>query len=108
MSNTSASREHALPCFEVVSYGLGDMSASLAWNTVAAFALYFYIAYPLALGDYDPADVTDKARSVMSWLYYGLPIAVYVLQIICVQHLVSWLRNQVDTPDPDLCDEVSG
>jgi transposase-like protein len=22
--------------------------------------------------------------------------------------LLSWLRNQVDTPDPDLCDEVSG
>jgi hypothetical protein len=23
-------------------------------------------------------------------------------------YFVSWLRNQVDTPDPDLCDEVSG
>jgi glycoside/pentoside/hexuronide:cation symporter, GPH family len=44
------------------------------------------IAYALALGGYDPADVTDEARSMMSWLYYGLPIVVYVLQIICVQY----------------------
>jgi len=27
---------------EVVSFGLGDLSASLAWNAVAAFALIFY------------------------------------------------------------------
>ena len=35
-------RESCLPRREVIAYGLGDVSASLVWNAVSAFALLFY------------------------------------------------------------------
>src|SRR4029453_7668866 len=42
------------------------------------------VAYALALGGYSPENVTPQAKHVMAWLYYGIPLGVFALQIVCI------------------------
>ena len=43
------------------------------------------VAYALALGGYVPDQVTEQARQTMSWLYYGVPLTVFGVQLLCAQ-----------------------
>ncbi len=43
------------------------------------------IAYVLAWVDYSPTNITDTSLTAMQVMYYGIPIAIFMLQIICIQ-----------------------
>ncbi len=43
------------------------------------------VAYALAWGGYKPDFVTSEARDVISYMYYGLPLIIFLLQIVCIQ-----------------------
>jgi sugar (glycoside-pentoside-hexuronide) transporter len=54
------------------------------------------VAYALAFGGYQAGAVTDLARQTISWLYYGIPIGVFVLQLLCIQfYPVDQLRERI-------------
>ncbi|MBL8549011.1 MAG: MFS transporter [Hyphomonadaceae bacterium] len=54
------------------------------------------VAYGLAAANYDPRNVTPQAREMMSWLYYGIPLVVFALQIACMQfYPVDKHRNEI-------------
>ena len=54
------------------------------------------VAYALALGGYSPDNVTPQAKQVMAWLYYGVPLGVFALQIVCMQfYPVDRVREQM-------------
>jgi sugar (glycoside-pentoside-hexuronide) transporter len=42
------------------------------------------IAYGLGMAGYQPDAVSDAARGAIRWSYYGWPIAMLALQIVCV------------------------
>src|SRR4026207_464615 len=47
---------------QTMSYGLGDLAGSLAWNAAAAFALYFY------------TDVALLPAAVVGTLFFAPPL----------------------------------
>ena len=54
------------------------------------------VAYALAFGGYAPENVTPQAKEVMAWLYYGVPLGVFALQIVCMQfYPVDRVREQM-------------
>jgi GPH family glycoside/pentoside/hexuronide:cation symporter len=54
------------------------------------------VAYALAFGGYSPENVTPQAKQVMTWVYYGIPLAVFALQIVCMQfYPVDRVRAQM-------------
>jgi GPH family glycoside/pentoside/hexuronide:cation symporter len=54
------------------------------------------VAYALAFGGYSPENVTPQAKQVMAWLYYGVPLGIFALQIICMQfYPVDRVREQM-------------
>ncbi len=54
------------------------------------------IAYGLAFANYDAQNVTPQATQTMSLLYYGIPLSVFVLQLICIQfYPVDKVRAQM-------------
>ena len=54
------------------------------------------VAYALAFGGYTPESVTPQAKEVMAWLYYGVPLGVFALQIVCMQfYPVDRVREQM-------------
>ena len=54
------------------------------------------VAYALAFGGYSPELVTPQARQVMAWLYYGIPLGVFALQIVCMRfYPVDQVREQM-------------
>ena len=54
------------------------------------------VAYALALGGYEAGAVSEQARQTMSLLYYGIPVSVFLLQLICIQfYPVDRLREQI-------------
>jgi GPH family glycoside/pentoside/hexuronide:cation symporter len=54
------------------------------------------VAYALALGGYSAENVTPQAMEVMAWLYYGIPLGVFALQIVCMQYYpVDRVREQM-------------
>jgi len=42
------------------------------------------VAYSLGFAGYEPGAVTDAARQAIRWSYYGWPMAMLALQILCV------------------------
>jgi GPH family glycoside/pentoside/hexuronide:cation symporter len=55
------------------------------------------IAWALAWGGYEPGNVTDEARTVMSVLYYGIPLGAFALQLICAQfYPVDRVRDEMN------------
>lgn len=55
------------------------------------------VAYVLAFADYDPSNVTGRAKSAMSFLYYGLPLLVFALQIVTIRfYPVDERRAEID------------
>lgn len=75
----------------------GLLASGMAFSIKVGMALGSAgVAYALAIGGYQPELVTQLAKDTMSWLYYGIPIGVFVLQIICVQfYPVDRLREQM-------------
>lgn len=54
------------------------------------------VAYALAFSGYNAQDVTPQATSAMSWLYYGVPLVVFALQLVCIQfYPVDRVRAQM-------------
>jgi len=54
------------------------------------------VAYALAFGGYSPENITPQAKHVMAWVYYGIPLAVFALQIVCMQfYPVDRCREQM-------------
>ena len=76
----------------------GLLSAGVAFAIKVGMALGgSFIAFGLAFGGYNPEAVTDTARSVMSWMYYGLPLLVFALQLVVIRfYPVDDLRVQID------------
>lgn len=44
------------------------------------------VAYGLAYGGYQAGAVTEHAKAVMSYMYFGLPVVVFLLQLICLRY----------------------
>ena len=54
------------------------------------------VAYALAFGGYSPDNVTPQVKQVMAWVYYGIPLAIFALQIVCMQfYPVDRVREQM-------------
>jgi GPH family glycoside/pentoside/hexuronide:cation symporter len=81
--------------FGVRHEGLLAAGVSFAIKVGMAFGAAA-VAYGLALGGYSPENVTPQAKEVMSWLYYGVPLGVFALQIVCMQfYPVDRVREQM-------------
>jgi GPH family glycoside/pentoside/hexuronide:cation symporter len=54
------------------------------------------VAYALAFAGYTPENVMPQAKQVMAWLYYGIPLGIFALQMICMRfYPVDRLREQM-------------
>jgi sugar (glycoside-pentoside-hexuronide) transporter len=54
------------------------------------------VAYGLALGGYSAQNVGPEAKEIMAWLYYGIPLGIFALQILCMQfYPVDQVRAQM-------------
>jgi GPH family glycoside/pentoside/hexuronide:cation symporter len=75
----------------------GLLAAGIAFAIKAGMAVGgAAVAYALAIGGYSPQNVTPQAKEVMSWVYYGIPLIVFALQIICIQfYPVDRVRDQM-------------
>ncbi|SLK02003.1 glycoside/pentoside/hexuronide:cation symporter, GPH family [Novosphingobium mathurense] len=63
----------------------GLLSAGVSLATKIGMAVgSAAIAYCLAWANYVPEAVTEEARSVIRWSYYGWPIVLLTLQLICI------------------------
>lgn len=81
--------------FGVRHEGLLAAGVSFAIKVGMAFGAAA-VAYALALGGYSPEAVAPRAKEVMSWLYYGVPLGVFALQIVCMQfYPVDRVREQM-------------
>lgn len=72
--------------------GLLAAGVSLAIKVGTAFGSAG-VAYGLALGGYDPENVSEQARETITWIYYALPLGVFILQLICIQLYPEKLRH---------------
>jgi glycoside/pentoside/hexuronide:cation symporter, GPH family len=64
----------------------GLLSAGVAFAIKVGMALgSASVAWSLAWAGYVPDEVTDGARRMMSVLYYGIPLAIFALQLLCIQ-----------------------
>jgi GPH family glycoside/pentoside/hexuronide:cation symporter len=55
------------------------------------------VAWALAWAGYEPGNVSDRTRSVMSLLYYGIPLVVFALQFACAQfYPVDRVRDEMN------------
>ncbi len=64
----------------------GLLAAGIAFAIKVGMALgTAAVAYGLAIGGYVPDQVTEQAGRTMSWLYYGIPLGVFALQLLCAQ-----------------------
>ncbi|MBR9791487.1 MAG: MFS transporter [Gammaproteobacteria bacterium] len=74
--------------FGVRQEGLLAAGVSLAIKIGMAFGTAG-VAYALAIADYDPTAVGESAISMMAWIYYGLPLAVFALQAGLIRYYPS-------------------
>lgn len=76
--------------FHEQKFGLRDeglLSAGVGFAIKVGMAVgSAAIAYGLAYGGYQAGAVTDSARAVMTNMYYGLPIIVFALQLVCLKY----------------------
>jgi len=65
----------------------GLLAAGIAFAIKVGMALgTAAVAYGLAIGGYVPDQVSEEASRMMSWLYYGIPLGVFGLQLLCAQY----------------------
>lgn len=76
----------------------GLLSAGVAFAIKVGMALGgSFIAFGLAFGGYNPENVTEQAKDVMSWMYYGIPLVAFALQLFIIRfYPVDALRGQID------------
>lgn len=76
----------------------GLLSAGVAFAIKVGMALGgALIAFVLASAGYDPSSVTDRAKDAMSLLYYGLPLLVFVAQLLAIRlYDVDAKRTEID------------
>jgi len=64
----------------------GLLAAGIAFAIKVGMALgSAAVAYGLAIGGYLPDQASEQASQTMSWLYYGIPLGVFGLQLLCAQ-----------------------
>jgi len=64
----------------------GMLSAGLAFSVKAGMAFgAAIIAYALAFSDYDPTNVSEGSKQVISLLYYGIPPLIFAIQFVCLR-----------------------
>lgn len=74
----------------------GLLSAGVSLATKIGMAVgSAAIAYCLALASYSPDAVSEEARSVIRWSYYGWPILLLTLQLICI---LFWPMGRANKP----------
>jgi GPH family glycoside/pentoside/hexuronide:cation symporter len=65
----------------------GLLSAGVGFAIKVGMALgSAAVAYGLAYGGYQAGAVTDTAKAVMTYMYFGLPVVVFVLQLFCLRY----------------------
>jgi GPH family glycoside/pentoside/hexuronide:cation symporter len=63
----------------------GLLSSGISLSTKIGMALGASgVAYTLAAAGYEPQAVSALARSAIRWSYYGWPVAVLLLQLLCI------------------------
>lgn len=75
----------------------GLLASGIAFSIKVGMALGGAgVAFVLALANYDPQQISEQAQQAMSWLYYGVPLLIFALQIVCVQfYPVDGIRNEM-------------
>lgn len=70
--------------FGVRQEGLLAAGVSLAIKIGMAFGSAG-VAYALAWGGYDPTAVSDSATTTIAWVYYLLPLVIFILQVALIR-----------------------
>jgi len=64
----------------------GLLSAGVGFAIKVGMALgSAAVAYGLAYGGYQAGSVSESAKSVMTYMYFGLPVLVFLLQLVCLR-----------------------
>ena len=76
----------------------GLLSAGVAFAIKVGMAFGgALVAYSLAIAGYNPELVTETAKKSMSLLYYGLPLFVFVMQLVTIRfYPVDSARQEID------------
>lgn len=78
---------HAL-WFGTRQEGLLAAGVSLAIKVGMAFGTAG-VAYALAIGGYEAKAVSESAISIISWVYYLLPLCIFAIQIVLIRYYPS-------------------